>query len=63
MQASESEKALDRLKSSIEEVGYEFCFPLPLIYALISRLSVEHGKLLNLQAGWTECRQLRYRSV
>ena len=59
--ASESAPALETLKSSVEEAGYEFCFPLPLIYGLISRLSVENGKLVPLQGGWTDCRQLRYR--
>ena len=63
MIASESQTALKRLQSSIDEAGYEFCFPLPLIYALISRLSVENGSLVSLQAGWTQCRQLRYRLV
>lgn len=54
-------KSIQNLSSSIEEAGFELCFPSSLIYGLISRLSVEYGKLVHLEGGLTQCRQLRYR--
>ena len=61
MLAYESATAIQSVKSSVEKASFEVCFPTSLIYGLISRLSVEYGKLISLQGGWTECRQKRYR--